>query len=238
MNGFEQFEHAFDRYTSIYLRFIETINASKIRFYTVRRAAASAKDIFRIGRLLRDQISRMKSDFDRLLSIAETGKRRTHEEMHESNRISDDCYIVFKSFLFFARLFQDNLYQLLYIIATGNEDESLGSMQRAVGDPKNPVVIHLKELKTGYLKWFSSFRQKRDEIKKGYDFSASYNRNSITMRYAIVDDKQRVIRFPGEGKGTVISLEDVAECYNQTCDIIDLIVDLLRRENDRNKMSE
>jgi len=75
----------------------------------------------------------------------------------------------YKAYFFFVRAFHDACYGVL-LNANGAHPGSYSSMRRCLDKKVEPIYTSVASI-PGYVDWFYSFKEKRDEVKRGANFS-------------------------------------------------------------------
>lgn len=141
--------------------------------FTILQLAETGSDVITSARVLIDfnraALELMQAETERVLARGVGGAEWT---LAGSPRELDPVRIAFKSFFFFARAYTDVMYRVVLAgIQGGSPPQKAGSMSAAAKKADNPVALAFEEHVPGWLDWFRDFRDKRDEVKSGVNFS-------------------------------------------------------------------
>lgn len=140
------------------LQFVETaadVVAGGRSFAATQRAAAAAT-----------------SDTAEALSGVSAGAEwivMSHEQWPEL----DDLRVVWKAWFLFVRALCDNVYRLLLADVESCPAPLGGSMGTAASNKANSVALILAEDVPEFLPWFTTFRDRRNAVKRGVNFTCT-----------------------------------------------------------------
>jgi hypothetical protein len=104
--------------------------------------------------------------------------------------------VLAKAFFIFLRAYQDAMYGVLFEITTGRRPGRGNSrMQQAVKTSNNPVAKVLAKELDGYLEWFGSWRDLRNEVKEGVNFTLLGPPEDIGLTFTSSTDSGRIVMF-------------------------------------------
>jgi hypothetical protein len=134
--------------------------------------AETASDVVACGRMFLDAqraaVPVSRAEAERVLSL--TRGMEAEWTVASQPLELEELRVILKAWFFFTRALCDNIYRLLLAQAEGRPAPKGGSMNSALDKPQNPVAEFLAAQEPGFLYWFRSFRDKRNEIKEGVNF--------------------------------------------------------------------
>jgi hypothetical protein len=139
--------------------------------YTIHQFLESASDVVAAGHLLghaqRRAAETLEETATLLSSISGPDKWVIPGESAELEQLR----ITWKGWFLFVRAFCDLAYRLMLAAASGSRAARGGSLATALAKPSNPVRLLLELRARSVLPWFRVFRDRRNDIKSGVNFS-------------------------------------------------------------------
>jgi hypothetical protein len=102
--------------------------------------------------------------------------------------------VLVKASFIFVRAYQDAMYALLFEMIEGRPTRNR-RMQVAAAKPMNPVGRVLREQLSGYLDWFAGWRELRNEIKEGVNFSLLGPPDDVAITFTSTTDAGSYVIF-------------------------------------------
>lgn len=147
--------------------------------------------------------------------------------------ISDDAWpelgelrIVWKTWFFFVRALCDKAYRLLDAAAESRPARRGGSMSRAAASPASRVAVMLATEQPGFLPWFIAFRDRRDAVKEGVNFTCTALGPpgiSITFNEFRIDAETGRRQTFINSDANRVTLADVVEDVRQLVGVLKLV---------------
>ncbi len=176
-------------------------------------------DMERLGQLMKERFTPEKQA-ESMAYLREMGAM-----MQAAIPITNDFRIVYKSLFYFIRVYQDVLYQLLNNLL--GERSPTGSMSSALA-ANNPVGQMLREQADGYPDWFADWRNKRNAVKYGVNFSIAGPDMNLGVGFSSYDEATNGLI--GGNWEDAVRLGDIASALRQCQRIIQMVASQVERQ--------
>lgn len=153
----------------------------------------------------------------RLERMARLRKSRAGQRSKEAVGELKTCY---KAYFFFIRAFHDACYGVLLNL-NGRTPGDYSSMNRCI-DRQVPPIFEKIVSTPGYIVWFKDFKEKRDLIKKGINFSLCGPQWDVGVGFGTVTPEGGLVTNVAEGSHK-FRLGDLISALKYSTAIIELI---------------
>lgn len=140
--------------------------------------------------------------------------------LHPSRTVSAKLQNLYKSMFFFLRAYHDTLYRAIREMQ-GQRAGKYGSMSKALNEA-NSVRFLLDERLPEFIGWFADWRDKRNLIKEGVNFSIAGPQTNPGITFTRVDPRTGGITVDvSQG----IRLAEITEALVRTTELMALVTD-------------
>jgi hypothetical protein len=152
-------------------------------------------------------------------------RSRAAQRSEESAWELKTCY---KAYFFFIRAFHDACYGVLLNL-NGLTPGHYSSMNRCIERKVSPIFEQIVSL-PGYIKWFKAFKEKRDLIKKGINFSLCGPQWDIGVGFDRITPEGGVV-VDASPNGNKFRLGDLISALRYSAAIVELVSRNIPRSN-------
>jgi hypothetical protein len=153
----------------------------------------------------------------RLERMARVHKSRAAQRSKEAVGELKTCY---KAYFFFIRAFHDGCYRVLLNL-NGQTPGDYSSMNQCIKKKVSPIFEQIGSI-PGYIDWFKAFREKRNIIKKGINFSLCGPQWDVGVGFSTVTPEGGLVSNVAEGSHK-FRLGDLIWALKYSTSIIELI---------------
>jgi hypothetical protein len=139
--------------------------------YTIHQFIESASDVVAAGRLLGRAQRRAAETLEETATLLSSVSGPHKWVIPTETAELEDLRIAWKGWFLFVRAFCDLSYRVILAAASGSRAPRGGSLATALAKPSNPVRLLLDLRAPSVLPWFRVFRDRRNDVKSGVNFS-------------------------------------------------------------------
>jgi hypothetical protein len=161
----------------------------------------------------------------RLERMDRVHKSRAAQRSKEAVGELKTCY---KAYFFFIRAFHDACYGVLLNL-NGRTPGDYSSMNRCIDKKVSPIFEKIVSL-PGYIAWLKDFKKKRDQIKKGINFSLCGPQWDVGVGFTTVTPEGGSVSNVAEGSHK-FRLGDLISALKYSIAIVELISQEIPRFN-------
>lgn len=137
--------------------------------------------------------------------------------------------VLVKALFVFLRAYQDAMYALMFEMIEGKPTRHR-RMQEAASKPMNPVGRVLRRQLSGYLDWFADWRELRNEVKEGVNFSLLGPPDDIAITFTSTTDAGGYVIFDVDRP--VVRLSHLASALDVSAALTRLATSLASSQSD------
>jgi hypothetical protein len=145
------------------------------------------------------RISEEQSERERLLEVTRGVPPSSGGSYPASSR---RLRVAFKSVYFFVRAYQDALYRAALFVVDGEVAGGGARMARALR-PDSSVGAYLQSAAPGYLTWFAEWRDQRNRVKDGVNFSTFIQGNDLGISFSTYTSEGGISTDASSGVGAL-----------------------------------
>lgn len=145
-----------------------------------------------------------------------------------SQEATSELKACYKAYFFFIRAFHDACYGVLLNL-NGLTPGAYSSMNKCIRKKVEPMYDQICTI-PGYVEWFTSFKEKRDIIKRGVSFSLLGPESDVGIGFDRITPENSVVVNVSE-EGNKFRLGDLVSAIEYSTVLVKLISTVLTRSN-------
>jgi hypothetical protein len=184
------------------MRMVVPVDDTVVPRYLLQRMYALVVDVQSSVEILLSTYGAAQAVVGQLRGVG--SRELTARDLFEELQPQEQFITAFKSVFFFVRAYQDAVAGVVFVLLNGAQGGVIKSMSEAL-KPGKAIGTLLDEKLPGYRNWFERWRQDRDKIKYGADFSLSYDADdNLTLSFLYAQEKGTHIDTDSIGLSNIV----------------------------------